>query len=295
MKLIKLGCGLITLGVLAAIALLVVGVLASRPGREAVGPAPATVAGPTALPEVVAAGPAVRALVVSVPVAEAPKLPLVQPPAPTPVVAPVRPTDPVTVATDVRDRALSDLQKATDAGLLQVHGAKDYRALFAEWQAKEAERRRLQTLDAGAKVKDVLSRIHRLEKQGLDRDLSVSQARVRLGQTEQALADTKAAAAARAEQAAADERVEQDRRAAAAADSAARDEGPTADKYGQIQTGMSYAQVKGIMGYAGIEQSTASFAGTTSTYVAWSSRFGLANLTVNFTNGVVTAKAKVGF
>lgn len=69
----------------------------------------------------------------------------------------------------------------------------------------------------------------------------------------------------------------------------------TLEEYNKIENGMTYDEVKNIVGSAGTETATSSGYGVTITMVTWYGN-GIAgsNANVTFQNGLVTGKAQVG-
>ncbi len=68
----------------------------------------------------------------------------------------------------------------------------------------------------------------------------------------------------------------------------------TMDQYNQVQTGMTYDQVKQIMGGDGELTSDTKVAGHTSQLYTWSGKSAGSNATVTFTDGAVDSKAQIG-
>ena len=66
----------------------------------------------------------------------------------------------------------------------------------------------------------------------------------------------------------------------------------TLDKFNQIQTGMTYEEVVAIIGEEGTVSSESSYGDYSSKIYSWSN--GIANATISFTNGKVSAKSQVG-
>jgi hypothetical protein len=121
----------------------------------------------------------------------------------------------------------------------------------------------------------------------------------RLAQLAEALA---AQAARKAEeqrkaQAEAEAKAEKERQAKAAAARKAeqekRDNPATLAKFNRIEDGMTYEQVKAIMGVGGEHVSHVGVAGTTADAVAWKNQDG-SNMLVTFSNGRVAGKAQFG-
>ena len=67
----------------------------------------------------------------------------------------------------------------------------------------------------------------------------------------------------------------------------------TVEKYHQVQTGMNYNQVVGIIGVKGVELSRVEIEGISTVVVSWSNRNG-SNMNVTFQGGQVVAKAQFG-
>lgn len=75
--------------------------------------------------------------------------------------------------------------------------------------------------------------------------------------------------------------------------SATESDGITADEFAAIENGMSYDEVKAIIGEDGTEDSTSEISGVTTVVYSWSSEgFGTANVT--FQNDQVVNKAQIG-
>lgn len=68
----------------------------------------------------------------------------------------------------------------------------------------------------------------------------------------------------------------------------------TMDQYNQVQTGMTYDQVKQIMGGDGELTSDTKVAGHTAQLYTWYGKSAGSNATITFTDGAVDAKAQVG-
>ena len=66
----------------------------------------------------------------------------------------------------------------------------------------------------------------------------------------------------------------------------------TIDKFNQIQTGMTYEEVVAIIGEEGTVSSESSFGDSSMKIYSWSN--GIANATISFTNGKVSAKSQFG-
>lgn len=70
--------------------------------------------------------------------------------------------------------------------------------------------------------------------------------------------------------------------------------GITADQFGQITMGMTYDQVKQVMGSDGTVQSESEVSGVKTTIYIWSNPDGMSNVTVTVQNDSVDAKAQIG-
>ncbi len=68
----------------------------------------------------------------------------------------------------------------------------------------------------------------------------------------------------------------------------------SADEYGQIENGMSYEQVKEIVGSEGEEVSTVTVGDMTTTIYMWYGKDHISNANVTFQNDAVMAKAQIG-
>ena len=66
----------------------------------------------------------------------------------------------------------------------------------------------------------------------------------------------------------------------------------TLDKFNQIQTGMTYEEVVAIIGEEGTLSSESSYGDYSSKIYSWSN--GIANATISFSNGKVSAKSQFG-
>ena len=66
----------------------------------------------------------------------------------------------------------------------------------------------------------------------------------------------------------------------------------TLDKFNQIQTGMTYEQVVAIIGEEGTLSSESAYGDYSSKIYSWSN--GIANATISFSNGKVSAKSQFG-
>ena len=68
----------------------------------------------------------------------------------------------------------------------------------------------------------------------------------------------------------------------------------SADEYDQIESGMSYDQVKEIVGSEGEELSTATVGDMTTTIYMWYGKDHISNANVTFQDDAVMAKAQIG-
>ena len=66
----------------------------------------------------------------------------------------------------------------------------------------------------------------------------------------------------------------------------------TLDKFNQIQSGMSYEEVVGIIGEEGVLSSESSYESYSTKIYSWSN--GIANATITFSNGKVSGKSQFG-
>ena len=66
----------------------------------------------------------------------------------------------------------------------------------------------------------------------------------------------------------------------------------TLDKFNQIQTDMTYEEVVAIIGEEGTVSSESSYGNSSMKIYSWSN--GIANATISFTNGKVSAKSQIG-
>ena len=70
----------------------------------------------------------------------------------------------------------------------------------------------------------------------------------------------------------------------------------SSDQYIQVKSGLSYGDVKKILGCDGYEMSSSDFGGTESKMIIWTGKGEQgANMTVMFINNKVVSKAKAGF
>lgn len=81
---------------------------------------------------------------------------------------------------------------------------------------------------------------------------------------------------------------------AASAPTASTPEGITMAKYSQLQTGMSYEQVKSILGAAGEEMSSNEIGGTRTVMYQWKAGGFGANMNAMFQNDKLIQKAQAG-
>lgn len=100
-------------------------------------------------------------------------------------------------------------------------------------------------------------------------------------------------------EAAADAIIEEGRATNAAAEAAAAElteeaSGVTLDKYNQLETGMSYAEVVGILGEEGTEMSRTDMMGIVTVMYMWDGKSFASNMNAMFQNDELVSKAQFG-
>lgn len=68
----------------------------------------------------------------------------------------------------------------------------------------------------------------------------------------------------------------------------------TMDKFSNVSTGMTYDEVKEIMGCDGKLSTESSYADQSMKMYYWYAKNGISNVTITFTNDIVSAKGQIG-